>query len=198
MKNSTQDLKPFIPAWMFDCGLSCHEGWILAYLWRCRNAETGKCNPSAATIAKSVNLTSRKVFSCLKALADKGLIKIESGNKISSNQYELVVNPAHRGVMNNVHMGYEYYSHKGINKVINNNNLGVHIVHNPHMNNVHNLPRDENLGLLRNGELHAQFLRTLKPTLSPNAYRDYRVEVLGDGYASIISLYGNRTKMAIP
>lgn len=190
MENSQKALKPFIPAWMFDCGLSCHEGWILAYLWRCRNSETGKCNPSAATIAKNVSLSARKVFSCLKALADKGLIKIESGNRVVSNEYELVVNPVHRG--------YAQYADKGINKLITiSNNLGVHTVHNV-MNNVHNLPRDENLGLLRNGELHAQFLRTLKPTLSPNAYRDYRVEVLGDGYASIISLYGNRTKMAIP
>jgi len=189
MKTSNNDLKPFIPAWMFEHNLTPHEGWVLAYLWRCRNAETAKCNPSASTIAKSTQLSSRKVFSCLKQLAEKGLIQIESGTRVASNSYTL---------MNTVHKGYAQYADKGINKILtNNNNLGVHTVHNV-VHGVHNLPKDENLGVLRNGDTHARFLKALKPTLSPNAYRDYRVEVLGDGIASVIDIYGGRTRFPIP
>lgn len=71
-----------------------------------------------------------------------------------------------------------------------NNNLGMH--------SVHSLPKDQNLGVLRKGELHEKFLKELVPALSPSAYRDYRVEVLGDGFASVINLYGGRTRKAIP
>ena len=71
-----------------------------------------------------------------------------------------------------------------------NNNLGMH-----HM---HSLPRDQNLGVLRNGDLHGKFLKELIPNLSPSAYRDYRVEVLGDGFASVINLYGGRIRKEIP
>lgn len=78
---------------------------------------------------------------------------------------------------------------KVLKEVNTNNNLGMH-----HM---HGLPRTENLGILRNGELHSRFLSILKPTLSPNAYRDYRVEVLGDGFATLIDTYGRRVKKEI-
>ena len=66
------------------------------------------------------------------------------------------------------------------------------------MHAVHNLPRNENLGMLRSGDLHGRFLGKLMPSLSPNAYRDYRVEVSGDGYATIVNLYGGRVRKEIP
>lgn len=190
MNTSNNHLKPFIPAWLFDYALTPHEGWVLAYLWRCRNAETSKCNPSAANIAKSTKLSSRKVFSCLKQLAEKGLIEIESGTRVLSNSYTLVMHP--------VHKGYAQYADKGITNVLtNSNNLSVHTVHNV-LNAVNDLPKDQNLGILRSGDSHARLLKAFKPTLSPNAYRDYRVEVLGNGVVSVIDMYGGRTRFPIP
>jgi len=174
-------MSPFIPAWMFECGLSSHEGWVLAYLWRCRNADTGQCNPSAETIAEKTGMSLRKVFSCIKSLKAKNLVQVKSGNSSSSNKYVLTMHGMQR-TMHHMHT-------KVLKEVNTNNNLGMH-----HM---HGLPRSENLGVLRSGELHSRFLSVLKPTLSPNAYRDYRVEVLGDGFATVIDLYGGRLKKEI-
>ena len=181
--NDNTGLEPFIPAWMFDSQLDSAEGWILAFLWRCRNSATHQCNPSAKTIALKTGLSTRKVFSCLKALAEKGLIEIQSGHSAKSNSYKLNVHGMHR-TMHHMHT-------KVLNEVNTlNNNLGMH--------SVHSLPKDQNLGVLRKGELHEKFLKELVPALSPSAYRDYRVEVLGDGFASVINLYGGRTRKAIP
>jgi DNA-binding MarR family transcriptional regulator len=175
--------EPFIPAWLFDFGLTPQEGWVLAYLWRCRNAQTGLCNPASATIAEKANLSVRAVFAALKSLKDKGLIRVKPGNSASSNAYVLTLN----GVELRMH-----HMHTKVHNLDNtkNTNLGMH-----HM---HSLPKDENLGVLHKGAAHAAMLRTLKPTLSPNAYHDYRVELKGDGYATVINPYGGRTRFPFP
>lgn len=174
--------EPFIPAWMFEAGLTAQEGWVLAYLWRCRNSRTHQCNPSASNIAKKTGISVRKVFSCIKSLKDKRLISIQSGDQSNSNRYVLNVHKV-QGVMHHMHT-----------KVLKEGNTNNNILH---MHSVHNLPKAENLGVLRSGELHSRFLSVLKPTLSPNAYRDYRVEVLGDGFATVIDLYGSRMRKEI-
>lgn len=174
-------LDPFIPAWLFEHNLSPHEGWILAYLWRCRNAQSGKCNPSASTIARNTGVSTRKVFSCLKALALKGLINVDSGDKNRSNEYQLVLHGVHR-VLHGVQT-------KAINSINTRSSLSVHPVQYP--------LRDEPLGVLDRPGKRDDYLRSLMPTLSPNAYRDYRVEVLGDGHATVITAYGSRTRYAL-
>lgn len=175
--------EPFIPAWLFDLGLTPQEGWVLAYLWRCRNAQTGLCNPASATIAEKANLSVRAVFAALKSLKDKGLIRVKPGNSARSNAYVLTL----KGVELRMH-----HMHTKVHNLdnTNNTNLGMH-----HM---HSLPKDENLGVLHKGETHAALLQRLKPTLSPNAYHDYRVELKGDGYATVINLYGGRTRFPFP
>jgi len=175
--------EPFIPAWLFDFGLTPQEGWVLAYLWRCRNAQTGVCNPASATIAEKANLSVRAVFAALKSLKGKGLITVKPGNSARSNAYVLTLN----GVELRMH-----HMHTKVHKLVNTNNtnLGMH-----HM---HSLPKDENLGVLHKGETHSALLRRLKPTLSPKAYHDYRVELKGDGYATVIDLYGGRTRFPFP
>lgn len=176
------DQQPFIPAWMFEAGLDASEGWVLAYLWRCRNATTHQCNPSVSTIAEKTGLSVRKVFLCLKSLTSRGLIEVRSGNSSRSNNYKLTVHE----VQSSMH-----HMHTKVLKEVNTlNNLSMHTVH--------SLPRNENLGVLRTGDLHGRFLKELMPSLSPTAYRDYRVEVLGDGFASVINLYGGRTRKEIP
>ena len=177
------DQQPFIPSWMFESGLDASEGWVLAYLWRCRNATTHQCNPSVKTIAEKTGLSVRKVFLCIKSLTSRGLIEVKSGNSARSNNYKLTVHQ----VQSTMH-----HMHTKVLKEVNtlNNNLSMH--------SVHSLPRDKNLGVIRSGELHERFLKELMPTLSPMAYRDYRVEILGDGYISAINLYGGRTRKEIP
>jgi len=147
------------------------------------NADTGQCNPSTETIAEKTGMSLRKVFSCIKSLKAKNLIQVKSGNSSSSNKYVLTMHGM-QGTMHHMHTKVL----KGSNNTINN--LGMH--------RVHGLPRDKNLGILRTGEDHGAFLSFLMPTLSPNAYRDYRVEVLGDGHATAINLYGGRVRKEIP
>lgn len=85
------DQTPFVPAWLFEHGLSMTELVVLVYLWRRRNSKTGQCNPSMQTIARDLGVTRMTVSRAINTLERKRLLSRQSGGTGRSNGYRLNV-----------------------------------------------------------------------------------------------------------
>jgi hypothetical protein len=70
---SEQPLRPFIPAWLDDAGLTATQFRVFSNLNR-RAGIDGKCYPSAPSIATTCGIHKDTVWSCLRSLEDRGLI----------------------------------------------------------------------------------------------------------------------------
>ena len=66
--------------------LSQSEKLVIIYLYKCRNTNTGLCNPSYENIASSCGIERRTVIRAINKLTKYGVEKIRTGR---SNHYTL-------------------------------------------------------------------------------------------------------------
>lgn len=89
-------MKPFIPAWLDDAGLTPHQHRVLCTLWR---RGEGKCYPSMANIAKTCRMKRDTVCKVLRELEEGGWIirrKRKGKGVRNGNQYDLLVPPVEK------------------------------------------------------------------------------------------------------
>ena len=91
-------------AWAISCEAvqTPHQRLVLIILADCHNAETGRCDPSIAFLAKRCLISRRSVERCLSQLEGLGLIsrekRFEGGVGQTSNAYRLhIESPATEG-----------------------------------------------------------------------------------------------------
>jgi hypothetical protein len=87
----TSNLKPFIPAWLDDLGLSQAEFRLYCHLCRRAGNETGIAYPSAETATKNCGMAKNTFWKTVERLEKRRLIE-RIGKKFgSSNRYRVIV-----------------------------------------------------------------------------------------------------------
>jgi hypothetical protein len=79
-------LKPFVPSWLDECGLTPVQFRVLSHLWRRADRLNGRCYPGAKSIAKICRINRDTVWASLNHLETLGLLRREE-NAGSSNSY---------------------------------------------------------------------------------------------------------------
>jgi len=75
------------PNRVFDKTLSCSEKLVIIYLYKCRNTDTGLCNPSYKNIASSCSIERKTAIRAISKLTNQHVIeKVRTGK---SNHYSL-------------------------------------------------------------------------------------------------------------
>ena len=69
-------------------GLTLHENAVLLALLLHRNAETGQCNPSHATLAKELGTSTRSIERAIRGLKQKQLVLAYQEDRTKSNLYD--------------------------------------------------------------------------------------------------------------
>lgn len=82
-------MKPFIPSWLDEAGLSATEFRVLCNLWRRAERETLTCFPSAANIMETCRVAENTLWKVLRSLERKGFLSRTKGRH-NSNTYTLV------------------------------------------------------------------------------------------------------------
>lgn len=68
---------PFIPAWLDDLGLTPVQARVLIHLWRRADHKTGKCWPSAKSIAEKCKIDRDTLWPALEELERRKLLRRE-------------------------------------------------------------------------------------------------------------------------
>lgn len=70
-------LRPFVPAWFDELGLSAAEFRVLMHLWRWARTKNGvkPCTSTARTIQRTCRLSEPTVWKCLRSLEVRGLLQ---------------------------------------------------------------------------------------------------------------------------
>lgn len=73
----TGPLRPFLPAWLDDLGLTAQQFRVVLHLWRWARTRCGMkpCTSSIETITSTCRLAENTVWRCIRALENRGLVR---------------------------------------------------------------------------------------------------------------------------